>query len=249
MKSKRKAIGIMSFPSVCFLIIFSCLWISANGEEIVKLKAHQANYDVSIKGLTAKLETSLRKTDTFKYSAEDNIKAMGLASIFLKGTMLSTAEFLIKEEGIKPLHFYAKDTISKENKELTLDFDWALKQVNIKEAQLTSSMPINDNTKDRITLKYALMRDLINNRLPDQYSLYEGGEIKKIKTTNIGVKIITLENSEYKVVGIQNQALGSSKKSILWCAEELGFLPILIEQYRNDKLWLSAKLVNYKEIT
>jgi hypothetical protein len=92
------------------------------------------------------------------------------------------------------------------------------------------------------------MTDLINNRLSSQYSLYEGDKIKKIETTNLGFKIITLDHGEYRAVGIQNQALGSSKLSILWCAEELGFLPVLIEQYRNNKLWMSASLISYKEI-
>ena len=68
--------------------------------------------------------------------------------------------------------------ISKEKKELTLNFDWTLNQVSIKENELDSAMPINDSIKDRITLKYALMTDLINNRLSSQYSLYEGDKIK-----------------------------------------------------------------------
>ncbi|MDE0743442.1 MAG: DUF3108 domain-containing protein [Woeseiaceae bacterium] len=248
MISNRKIIQRNIFSDVCFFIIFSCLCVNALGEELIELKPHEANYDVSIKGFTGELKTSLRNTDAFKYHAEDKIKTTGLAGIFLKGAVISTAEFFIQNDKLKPHHFYSKDTISKEKKELTLNFDWTLNQVSIKENDLDSAMPINDSIKDRITLKYALMTDLINNRLSSQYSLYEGDKIKKIETTNLGFKIITLDHGEYRAVGIRNQALGSSKLSILWCAEELGFLPVLIEQYRNNKLWMSASLISYKEI-
>jgi hypothetical protein len=49
----------------------------------------------------------------------------------------------------------------------------------------------------------------------------------------------------YEVVGIQHQKEGSSRVTTLWCAPELGYLPIVIEQHRKKKRNFRATLTKY----
>ncbi len=244
----RKVINSKGLPF--FIMNFlCCLLMTPSYAEQFVLKAHEANYDVDIKGFTAEMKTSLKTLDGVNFLAEDFIKTTGIASVFLKGTLSSTSKFLAEGLTLKPNYFYSLDTISKDKKKLTLDFDWPSNQVLIVDNEKESTMMLNDGIKDRISLKYTLMIDLLGDQLQNQYSLYENDKLKKINITNLGTKIITIDNVVYEVIGIKSQAAGSSKLSIFWCAEDLEFLPILIEQYRDDKLWLSASLSSYIEIT
>jgi|TARA_B110000914_G_scaffold222612_1_gene236444 hypothetical protein len=248
MISTRKKINRFGLHFLIMNLLLGYLVAPSFGEEQFALKAHEANYKVDIKGFTAELKTSLKTSDGVNFFAEDFIKTTGVASVFLKGTLTSTSKFFVEGYNLKPNYFYSLDTLSKEKKRLTLDFDWVINRVNINDNEKKSTILLNNSIKDRLTLKYALMMDLLGDQLQNQYSLYENDKIKKIKTTNLGTKVITIDHGVYEVIGIQNQASGSSKLSIFWCAEKLGFLPVLIEQYRDNKLWLSASLSSYKEI-
>ena len=44
---------------------------------------------------------------------------------------------------------------------------------------------------------------------------------------------------------MQHQKEGSSRRTLLWLAPELDYLPVLIEQYRRDELKVRATLRNY----
>ena len=93
------------------------------------------------------------------------------------------------------------------------------------------------------------MSDLKNGRKTKLYRLHEGDKIKDIQAKILPEKVINVPTGTYNVIGIQNQASGSSKMSILWCATDLDYLPVLIQQYRNDKLWMNAELIHYSKTT
>ena len=50
----------------------------------------------------------------------------------------------------------------------------------------------------------------------------------------------------FDAVGIQHQAEGSKRITTLWCAEELGYLPVLIEQSRKGEVKVRAVLRDYQ---
>ena len=50
---------------------------------------------------------------------------------------------------------------------------------------------------------------------------------------------------EFDVIGIRHQAEGSKRATTLWCAAELGYLPVVIEQHRKGKLRVRATLTDY----
>ena len=50
----------------------------------------------------------------------------------------------------------------------------------------------------------------------------------------------------FEATGIQHQAEGSSRITTLWVVEELGYLPVIIEQHRKGKLQVRAVLTDYQ---
>ena len=49
----------------------------------------------------------------------------------------------------------------------------------------------------------------------------------------------------HELVGIEHQKEGSSRTTTLWCAPELDYLPVIIEQHRLGKLKFRATLTSY----
>jgi hypothetical protein len=63
--------------------------------------------------------------------------------------------------------------------------------------------------------------------------------------TDAGTKKIKTKAGTFDAVGIRHQKEGSSRTTTMWCVEELGFLPVIIEQHRKGKVNFRATLVRY----
>ena len=112
----------------------------------------------------------------------------------------------------------------------------------------TIQLKFNQATYDRESLKYALMHYLLNNKKLVNFKLIEDNELKQLLITSIGSKLIKTPYGEFEAIGIKHAGVNSSKESILWCVEKLGYLPVRIEQYRNNKPWMTAVLIKYNNL-
>ena len=101
---------------------------------------------------------------------------------------------------------------------------------------------------DRVSIQYQLMLDLLNKSASDEYVLIDHKGIKPLQISNIGNKKIKVPFGEFEAVGIQHRKQDSDRITTLWCAEELGYLPVLIEQHRDGKLAVRAVLNKYQPI-
>jgi hypothetical protein len=98
---------------------------------------------------------------------------------------------------------------------------------------------------DSVSIQYELMHDLLNGEPDEQYVLFD---VEKMRIANVsigGEKKIKTKAGTFTAVGIQHQKEGSSRTTTLWCAKELDYLPVVIEQHRKGKLKFRATLVSY----
>jgi len=79
-----------------------------------------------------------------------------------------------------------------------------------------------------------------------QYTMFEIDRLRNVHVRNIGTKTVKVPAGEYIAVGIQHQSEGSKRVTTLWCAEELGYLPVIIEQHRQGTLKVRATLSTYE---
>ena len=108
---------------------------------------------------------------------------------------------------------------------------------------------IDGPVHDRVSLRYGLMHDLLNDLHRSDYSLQDAEKFKPLSITNIGSKSVQVPFGRFEAIGVQHQAEGSSRVTTLWCVGELGFLPVIIEQHRKGKLQFQAMLTNYAPLT
>ena len=92
------------------------------------------------------------------------------------------------------------------------------------------------------------MHDLLNGGPDERYVLFDIDEFKTLIVRNVGERTVSTPAGNFQAVGIQHQAENSSRITTLWCVEELGYLPVLIEQHRKGKLRMRAELSNYTEL-
>jgi len=209
------------------------------------LTPHSAEYRVKISVVHGQLNTELRRTEK-GFAATHVVKPTGISRLLSRGTISETSEFAVTGDGIRPYRYRAVDTISHDGEQVDIRFDWGTGEASgtVNDTHVASVM--EGVAHDRVSIQYELMYDLLNGRPSSEYVLFDIDELNTISVRNIGRKTIIVPAGKYEAVGIQHQAEGSKRVTTLWCVEELGYLPAIIEQHRKGKLRVRAVLTNYR---
>jgi len=208
------------------------------------LTPHAAEYKVKISVLGGRLSTRIDATDT-GYFAQSSIKATGMSRLLAHGTIRESSELAASNNGLRPQRFRSVDTLSKGGQTVDLTFDWNENSVGglIDGADFQTSL--EGVVHDRVSLQYGLMSDLLSGVEKAEYALQDAERLKLLSITNIGTKTVKVPFGRFEAIGIQHQAANSSRVTTLWCVEELGYLPVIIEQHRKGKRRMRALLTSY----
>ena len=208
------------------------------------LTPHAATYKVKISVLGGQLNTELRATPN-GYAAVHEIKPTGISRMFLRGTIRETSRFDTTADGVRPREYESVDQLSRQKTNASISFDWESGEARgtVNGEEVVSVM--DALAHDRVSIQYELMHDLLNGEPSPNYTMFEIDRLRPVNVSIVGKKTVTVPAGNFEVVGIQHQAEGSKRISTLWCAEELGYLPVIIEQHRKGKLRVRATLVEY----
>jgi len=232
-------------------LALSLLCLGGAGAQAATLTPHKAEYKVRISVLSGRLNTELRKTET-GYIATHRIKPTGIAAGFVGGEIFAESEFRPGDDGFIPVRYNANDEISKDKLRADIQFDWETQRVTGSYQDKDHAEPVAvddplvDLAHDGVSIQYELMHDLMSEGASRSYTLFDVDELKKLNISSVGTQTVKTRAGEFEAIGIRHQAENSSRQTTLWCVEELGFLPVMIEQHRKGKLRFRAKLVRYE---
>ena len=215
---------------------------AAPAADAADLTPHTAEYKVRISLLSGRLNTELRETPD-GYVATHVVKPTGLAKM-LGGNINVRSEFTTAADGVRPVAFREIDTIGKKP-ETTIRFDWTTNRASGTVGEDAVDLQLDGLSHDNVSIQYELMYDLLNGKPDDTYVLFDVDKMRVANVRNVGTKSIKTKAGSYEAVGIQHQKQGSSRVTTLWCAPELGYLPVVIEQHRKGKLNFQATLTRY----
>jgi len=208
-----------------------------------ELMPHRAEYKVKISVVSGQLNTELKATDT-GYAATHVIKPTGLSKMITNGRMSVSSTFRAEAHGVKPVTYHAIDTIG-DDPETHITFDWDTNEASGTVGDEDVLLHLDGIAHDSVSIQYALMYDLLNGGPDSTYVLFDVDKMRVAEVRNVGTKQVKTKAGQFDVVGIQHQKQGSSRVTTLWCARELGYLPVIIEQHRKGKLNFRATLTEY----
>ena len=242
----------MNSPSklfrICLLLVPLATTAAYAAENTRSLVPHAAEYKIKISVLGGKLTTRLETTPD-GYRAESLIRATGLSRVIAQGEIRESSEFASTADGLRPRHFVSSDGLTRGKETVDFRFDWDSGSVT----GLWNGDPFENQfdgvMHDRVSLQYGLMQDLVNGIYREEYFLQDAEKFKSLSIRNVGTEAVEVPFGRFEAIGIQHQAEGSSRVTTLWVVEELGFLPVVIEQHRKGKLQVRAVLTDYRPAT
>lgn len=209
------------------------------------LTPHRATYKVKISVLSGEMQSRLDLADD-EYASSSTIKPRGLARLITRGSIQENSTFRIEDDRVRPTTYSSSDSLSKGGEDVSMSFDWEMLDVLRKVDEVESRTKLDSVVVDRATLQYALMFDLLNGNIQREYVLIESDEVKKLAVTIKSEKTVKVPFGEYEVIGISHRAETSTRETTLWCAPSLGYLPVIIEQYRDGKIQGTIVLTEYE---
>ena len=223
-------------------LVLCCSFVEANADQ--ELTPYVAEYKVKISVLSGKLATELRRTES-GYSAVSTIRPSGIANVFMNGLIEESSWFSVSTNGVVPDRYSSVDTITKDQKAMEFRFDWQRNEVAGTIGDQNYVIPLDGRVHDRVSIQFELMLKLLNGSPADRYVMLNEEELRPILVSNIGRKRVKVPFGSFDAVGIQHRTEDSSRLTTLWCAEKLGYLPVIIEQHKNGKLRVRAVLDEY----
>jgi len=226
------------------LVLLVAAFVSVAASAEPALTPHTAEYKVKISVLSGKLSTELRVTAN-GYVATHVVRPAGMSRMITRGTLSEMSEFYSAPDGVRPRLYSTQDTISRDKTDASIRFNWDTGEAHgtVNGEEVISVM--DAIAHDRVSIQYQLMHDLLTNRPISGYTMFEIDRLRPVSVSNVGSQTVEVPAGEFEVVGIQHQAEGSKRRTILWVAKELGYLPVVVEQYRLDKLRVRATLTQY----
>ncbi|NNL63264.1 MAG: DUF3108 domain-containing protein [Woeseiaceae bacterium] len=211
--------------------------------EATELTPHRAEYRVKISILSGRLNTELRATED-GYVATHVVKPTGMSRLLASGQMRVSSAFTPVADGMRPVTYHAIDTIG-DDPEARIQFDWSTNTATGTVGGDDVTFELDGLSHDAVSIQYELMHDLLTEQPNSSYTLFDVDKMRVANIKDAGKRSVRTRAGVYDVVGIQHQRQGSSRVTTMWCAPQLDYLPVIIEQHKSGKLKFRATLTSY----
>jgi len=229
-----------TLTGVCCTIIALLFTTLASAAESHAL--FEAVYDAKIKIAGGKVRLATTQNENGDYTFEYTVIPGKLIRLFTSGELRETTVFEVIDGRPRALDYTLLNTIGSKPRNGHVVFDWINNSVKGNYKDRAIDIPMPENAVDRAMLQLVLMADLKNNNLKEHYSIYSKDEFIPITVERVGEETIKVPIGTFSTVVLRHSSEDGSEETILWCAEELGYLPVRIQSNDDGKKVLVANL-------
>jgi hypothetical protein len=208
----------------------------------------KARYEVRKAGITlgrADLRFAQPLPGRYRYSL--HTRASGLARLLFSSEVYEQSHGRILDDGFRPDFYRYKRSGDDKARVAELRFDWLDLEVVNDVADYPWRMDITHDTIDRVIGPLQLMHDLAERDGDDDqlvYRIADGGQLKTYLLTIEGTEMIDTPMGAFEAIRIRRRDTDSNRETRLWCAPELDYLAVRVEQHedgdQNFRLSLAA---------
>jgi len=237
------------FTNVKFIAGLMLCLVALTAQSDDAVMEFSAVYDAKVKILGGKIEMSTRANDDNEYTFSYEVIPGKFASLFTDGVLKETTKFDLQEGRPRTLHYELVNTIGSNPRNAIVDFDWDNKQVTGSYRKRPVNIEMPPNAVDRAALQALLMADLRNDSLRTEYAIYNKDEFETVLVERKGTETIKVPAGTFSTIILHHKSSDGDSETFLWCAEELGFLPVRIQSKDEGKTVLNARLKTFTRHT
>lgn len=222
------------YLTIASFLIISSFFGESNAQE-TKPILFEAEYSIHMKGTKiAKMSRKFSQSKDGTYQYHSETRTTGLISLFRKDHIIETSRWRYDENKIVPVDYFYDHSGGKKNRKVRIAFDWQSNKITNSIDGSSWKMPASPNVMDKLLYQLAIMHDLEAGKEELSYTVADGGKIKVYDFEFLGNETIKTAIGEFQTVKLERHKPNSRRKSTLWCAKELGYLPVRVENIEKD---------------
>ncbi len=200
----------------------------------VPLVPFRAVYEVESNGLTVgTLTRSLIYTGD-GYRFESNIATTGLAALLSNTKVFESSEGTFTPTQFLPTRYLYRREGRKKTKLYEVVFDRTADRAHGNAGGERQEFALPPLALDKLSYQLAVMHDLA---LPDQtltYAIADVDRVKHYELVRAPAAPLGFGKTTYETIEITHQRSGSQRRTTLWCAPALAYMPLKIEYRERD---------------
>jgi Protein of unknown function (DUF3108) len=212
-----------------------------------ELRPFAATYTWIWHGMTVALSTlKLEKQDdddTWVYRSKSAPRGIGRV-MSERPTMESVMR--ITDAGVRPLRYHADDGTSSTKRDADVTFDWEHGRVTGVYEDTKVDMPITPGIQDDLSIQIELMHELLIGRTPEKLALLDKNSVREYRYVREGEATLSTPVGTVETVIYRSQKAGSPRVTRFWCAPSKGYVPMRVEQRRNDDIEWTMQIQSLK---
>ncbi len=229
---------------VCTLLFWLLLCRVTAAQE-----SYVATYKLEVGPLTVgKMVRSFEIQSNGTYRFESKLHATGLASLVSKDELLETSSGVFRQGTFHPSVY----THVRKNKKKPLNvhtrFDRENATVNTAVNGTQSSAPLLEGMLDKLIYQAAIMHDLDAGKSELRYRITDRGEEKSYDPVVGDTAVVETQLGRFNTVTVIRERTKDKRRTIFWCAPELGYLPIKVSNREKDGSETIALLTEYRRL-
>jgi len=216
------------------LVFFLLISVFASAEDELP-PLFSAEYSLHSMGTRiALMQRRFTKLENGNYLYYSETHTKGLLALIRKDSIIEQSTWLFEQAQFRPLHYSYAHTGDKKNRQVRIDFDWATSLISTSVNDSNWQMPMQPDIMDKLLYQLAIMVDLGKGKAPIKYTVADGGKIKNYDFDLLGEELINTPLGEFLTVKLERHKPNSKRMTTLWCARDLGYLPIKVENIETD---------------
>lgn len=218
---------------------------TVSGEPVVT--EFTAYYKVVKGGITVgetKRSVKSLKPNIFEFRSETAPR--GIFNWISDAYVLEQSQWQYDDNGFKPLEYNYQNINDDQVHNVKLLFDWEKKRVtNIINGD-PWHMALQPGLQDKLLFQLTMMEDLKHGMEQLIYSVADGGKIKEYRIEKLGRETLDIPLGRFEVIKLQR--ITPTKTTVWWCAEQLQYLPVKIQQKKTEGGRVTAVLYKLEGI-
>ena len=210
-----------------------------------ELEPFEASYNWVWHNMTVAVSTLHleRQDDTWVYRSKSEPR--GIGRVFSERP---TQESVLKvtDDGVHPLSYKADDGTSSTKRDANVQFDWEHGRVTGVYEDAKVDMPLTPGIQDDLSVQIALMVELLRGHTPEKFSLLSGNAVREYRYSRVGEESLVTPVGTIQTIVYRSEKQYSPRVTRFWCAPSLGYIPLRVQQTRNDDVEWTLQVQSVK---
>jgi hypothetical protein len=185
--------------------------------------------------------------NTYEFMSTTTAKGI-LGKLAAPNPTIERSIFTIVDGHVRPSEYWYKDGTRKADGDRHIQFDWDRHIATVSDKNGRREVSLDDVSLDAGSLHVALMRDLIVNGRPGQYRIADSEQARTYGFEDNGEAQIDTGLGKLTTHCYIQHREGSSRKTYLWVAPQLDYLPARIETRKDDEVQTALTLMSVQGI-